>query len=203
MFNYFGLCVFLMNVSSYAWAQVIVLNQSLWICWKQKVPWNSGTGNLNYTEKGKENCWQIGQNNYNKRLFSKSRKKESWWGGVYPKSVKCLQKKALGRRKMGWRQERNAGINGPKLCISWERLKEAAVQLHLLPPSSSLSFLPFLFPIQCLWICLWTEISPVKRNGAMAPIATEFLDSSLPLAWPGGRWVDHDVTLRAQLSAQM
>lgn len=29
MFNYFGLCVFLMNVSSYAWAQVIMLNQSL------------------------------------------------------------------------------------------------------------------------------------------------------------------------------
>lgn len=92
------------------------------------------------------------------RLFSKSRKRESWWGGVYPKSVKCLQKKALGRRKMGWRQERNAGINGPKLCISWERLKEAAVKLHLLPLSSSLSLLPFLFPIQCLWICLWKEV---------------------------------------------
>ena len=89
------------------------------------------------------------------KLFSKSRKRESWWGKVYLKSVKCLQKKALGRRKMGWWQERNAGINGPKLCISWERLKEAAVKLHFLPPSCPpLSFLPPLFPIQCLWICL-------------------------------------------------
>lgn len=32
--------------------------------WKYKVPWNSGTGN--YTGKGKEKCWQIGQNNSNR-----------------------------------------------------------------------------------------------------------------------------------------
>lgn len=139
MFKYFHLCIFLMNVSSYAWAQVIMLNQTLWIGWKQKAPWNFGTDNLNYTGEGKEKCWQKGENNQNRDSPVRARKGkliESWKGREYLKSVKCLKKKAFDRRKKKVGGKRNAEINGPKLCIPWERLKRAFFP-YFLPSSSS------------------------------------------------------------------
>lgn len=147
MFKYFHLCIFLMNVSSYAWAQVIMLNQTLWICWKQKAPWNFGTDNLNYTGEGKEKKVKTTKTETPVRA-RKGKLIESWKVRVYLKSVRSLKKKAFDRRKIKEvGGKRNAGINGPKLCISWERLKRAFFLSFL--PSSSSRFL-------CIYI--WKEI---------------------------------------------
>lgn len=83
------------------------------------------------------------------KLFGKSWKRESRRGRVYLKIVMCLQNKAFGGRKMGWWQERKAGMGGKKLHISWERLKGEALKVPFFFPF----FIPS-FPYGFLHTCL-------------------------------------------------
>lgn len=162
---------FLMNVSSYAWAQVTMWNQSLWMCWKQKVPWNSGTDSLNYIRKGKEKCWQIGQNNCNRGSSLRAGKgkvdeeeciRRVWSAGK--RNHLAEEKSVGGRREMQELMGQSYAYNGRNL-----RLRNCTPFLLAFPfcPSSPLPYKMFvnmLFKRNC---------SPVKRNGPTAQLLTE------------------------------